>query len=202
MGGPHRAGSWSAFHAGKSMKRILTAVALMGVVVSAPALARAQGGMAMGSGMGMAMNDKDIVETAIAAGTFNTLAKALRETGLVATLKGAGPFTVFAPTDAAFAKLPADQLKALMRDKTKLRALLMYHVVPGNMSAAQVMAMTDATTAQGGMIAIKMDGSHMMLNGMTMVTSADIKAKNGVIHVIDTVLMPPDAMGGMGAMKH
>ena len=184
------------------MKQILTAVALVGVVVCAPAAVRAQGGMAMGSGDAMAMSAKDIVETAIAAGTFNTLAKALHETGLDATLKGAGPFTVFAPTDAAFAKLPAAQLKALMKDKTKLRALLMYHVVPGAMSAMQVMAMTDATTAQGAMIAIRMDGSHMMLNGTTAVTSSDIKAKNGVIHVIDTVLMPPDAMGGMGAMKH
>ena len=184
------------------MKRILTVLALMGAVATAPASARAQGGMAMGSGMAMAMNDKDIVETAIAAGTFTTLAKALRETGLVETLKGAGPFTVFAPTDAAFAKLPAAQLKALMRDKSKLRAMLMYHVVPGTMTASQVMGMTDATTAQGAMIAIRMDGSHVMLNGTTTVTSSDIKAKNGVIHVIDTVLMPPDAMGGMGAMKH
>ena len=152
--------------------------------------------------MGMAMNDKDIVETAAAAGTFTTLTKALREAGLVETLKGAGPFTVFAPTDAAFAKLPAGQLTALMHDKKKLTALLMYHVVPGSMTGAQVMGMSEATTAQGATVMIRMQGDHVMLNGNTTVTSADIKAKNGVIHVIDTVLMPPDAMGAMGAMKH
>ena len=89
-----------------------------------------------------------------------------------------------------------------MRDKAKLRALLSYHVVPGTMSAMQVMGMRDATTVQGGKIAIGMQGQTMMLNGGTTVTSSDIKAKNGVIHVIDTVLMPPSAMGMMDGMKH
>ena len=189
------------------MTRIVTAAVLLGAVLLTPAAARAQAmGSGMdsgkGSGMAMAMSDRDIVETAQAAGTFATLSKALREAGLTETLKGAGPFTVFAPTDAAFAKLPAAELKALMRDKAKLRALLSYHVVPGTMSAMQVMGMRDATTVQGGKIAIGMQGQTMMLNGGTTVTSSDIKAKNGVIHVIDTVLMPPSAMGMMDGMKH
>lgn len=185
------------------MKRIVTAAVLLGAVLLTPVAARTQGmGSGMESGMAMAMSDKDIVETALAAGTFATLTKALREAGLVETLRGAGPFTVFAPTDAAFAKMPAAELKALMRDKAKLRALLTYHVVPGTMTATQVMGMRDATSVQGGKITIGMQGSMMMLNGGTTVTSSDIKAKNGVIHVIDTVLMPPAAMGMMDGMKH
>ncbi len=185
------------------MKRIMAVMAVLGTVALMPQATQAQG-MAGGSAMGMemAMSDKDIVETAIAAGTFNTLAKALKETGLIATLKGTGPFTVFAPTDAAFARLPAAQLSALLKDKAKLRALLLYHVVAGNVNAMQVMGMKEATTVQGAMVAIRMQGEHVMLNGGTTVTSADIKAKNGVIHVIDAVLMPPDRMGAMDGMKH
>ena len=102
------------------MKRFMTAVALMGAVAFAPTAVRAQG---------MAMAEKDIVETAVAAGTFNTLATALKAAGLIETLKGTGPFTVFAPTDAAFAKIPAAALKALLADKKKLTAVLTYHVV-------------------------------------------------------------------------
>ena len=189
------------------MTRIVTAALLLGAVALTPAAGRAQGmgsgmGSGMSTGMAMAANDKDIVETAVAAGTFNTLARALRDAGMIETLKGTGPFTVFAPTDAAFAKLPAAQLKALMRDKVKLRALLSYHVVTGTMTATQVMGMRDATTVQGGKIMIGMQGQTMMLNGGTTVTSSDIAAKNGVIHVIDTVLMPPAAMGMMDGMKH
>jgi uncharacterized surface protein with fasciclin (FAS1) repeats len=163
------------------MKRFMTAVALMGAVAFAPALVQAQG---------MAMADKDIVETAVAAGTFKTLATALTAAGLIETLKGPGPFTVFAPTDAAFAKLPPAALKALLADKAKLTAVLTYHVVPGTVLAAQVVGLTEATTVQGGKIAIKVVGGKVKLNGTSTVTSTDIKAKNGVIHVIDTVLMP------------
>jgi uncharacterized surface protein with fasciclin (FAS1) repeats len=170
------------------MKRFMTAVALMGAMALVPNTTRAQG---------MAMSEKDIVETAVAAGTFNTLAKALTVAGLVETLKGAGPFTVFAPTDAAFAKLPPAALAALLADKAKLTAVLTYHVVPGAVMAAQVVGLTEAATVQGSKIAIKVQGGKVMLNGATTVTATDIKAKNGVIHVIDSVLMPPDAMGGM-----
>ena len=167
------------------MKRFMTAVALMGAVAFAPNVARAQG---------MAMGEKDIVETAVAAGTFNTLATALKAAGLIETLKGPGPFTVFAPTDAAFAKIPAAALKALLADKKKLTAVLTYHVVPGAVMAGQVVGLTEATTVQGSKIAIKVVGGKVMLNGNTTVTATDIKAKNGVIHVIDTVLMPPAKM--------
>jgi uncharacterized surface protein with fasciclin (FAS1) repeats len=170
------------------MKRFMTAAALMGAILLAPRAVQAQG---------MAMADKDIVETAVAAGTFNTLARALTVAGLVETLKGPGPFTVFAPTDAAFAKLPPAALAALLADKAKLTAVLTYHVVPGMVTAAQVMGVTEAATVQGGKVAIKMQDGHVMLNGTSTVTATDIKAKNGIIHVIDTVLMPPAAMGGM-----
>jgi uncharacterized surface protein with fasciclin (FAS1) repeats len=172
------------------MKHFMTAVALMAAAALAPHEAKAQG---------MAVAEKDIVETAVAAGTFNTLAKALTVAGLVETLKGSGPFTVFAPTDAAFAKLPPAALNALLADKAKLTAVLTYHVVPGAVMAAQVVGLSEATTVQGGKVSIRVARGKVMLNGRSTVTATDIKAKNGVIHVIDTVLMPPDAMG---AMKH
>lgn len=171
------------------MKRFMTAVALVGAVVLAPATVRAQG-------MG-ATAEKDIVETAVAAGTFNTLAKALTAAGLIETLKGTGPFTVFAPTDAAFAKIPPAALAALLADKVKLAAVLKYHVVSGAVMAAQVVGLSEATTVQGSKVRIRVVGGKVMLNGNSTVTATDIKAKNGVIHVIDTVLMPPAARGGM-----
>ena len=165
------------------MKHFMTAAALMSALVLAPAAAQAQ--------------TKDIVETAVGAGTFNTLAAALTAAGLVETLKGPGPFTVFAPTDAAFAKIPAAALNALLADKAKLTAVLTYHVVSGTVLAAQVVGLTEAGTVQGGKVAIKVAGGKVMLNGNTTVTATDIKATNGVIHVIDTVLMPPASMSGM-----
>ena len=165
------------------MKRFMTVAALMGALVLAPTAAQAQ--------------DKDIVETAVAAGTFNTLAAALTAAGLIETLKGPGPFTVFAPTDAAFAKIPAAALKALLADKEKLTAVLTYHVVPGTVLASQVVGMREAGTVQGGKIKIRVVRGKVKLNGRTTVTATDIKAKNGVIHVIDRVLMPPASMSGM-----
>lgn len=170
------------------MKRFMTALALIAAVVAAPATVRAQG---------MAVAEKDIVETAVGAGTFNTLARALTAAGLIETLKGPGPFTVFAPTDAAFAKIPAAALNALLADRAKLIAVLTYHVVPGAVVASQVVGLTEAGTVQGGKVGIRVVGGKVMLNGSTTVTATDIKAKNGVIHVIDTVLMPPAAMSGM-----
>lgn len=171
------------------MKRFMTAAALVGAVALAPMSARAQGMMAA--------PEKDIVETAVAAGTFNTLAKALTVAGLVETLKGAGPFTVLAPTDAAFAKIPPAALAALLADKAKLTAVLTYHVVPGAVMASQVVGLSEAGTVQGGKVAIRVVDGKVVLNGTSTVTTTDIKAKNGVIHVIDTVLMPPAAMSGM-----
>jgi uncharacterized surface protein with fasciclin (FAS1) repeats len=130
----------------------------------------------------------DVVDTAVAAGNFKTLATALQAAGLVETLKGPGPFTVFAPTDDAFAKLPAGTLEALLKDKARLTAVLTYHVVPGRVMAADVVKMTSAKTVQGGRLAIRTDGG-VTVDGVKVVKT-DIQAGNGVIHVIDAVLMP------------
>jgi uncharacterized surface protein with fasciclin (FAS1) repeats len=131
---------------------------------------------------------KDIVDTAVAAGNFTTLARALQAADLVDTLKGAGPFTVFAPTDEAFAKLPAGTLDALLADKAKLTAVLTYHVVPGKVTASQVSQLTEAKTVQGGKVRI--DTSSGVKIDNAKVIKADVMASNGVIHVIDTVILP------------
>ena len=130
----------------------------------------------------------DIVDTAVAAGSFTTLVAAIQAAGLVDTLKGAGPFTVFAPTDEAFAKLPAGTVEALLSDAPKLAAILTYHVVAGRVMAADVMKLTSAATVQGQTVAID-TSNGVQINGAN-VTQADIAADNGVIHVIDAVLLP------------
>ena len=130
---------------------------------------------------------KDIVDTAVAAGQFNTLATALQKAGLVDTLKGKGPFTVFAPTDAAFAKVPKDQLDALLADKAKLTAVLTYHVVPGKVMAKDVTA-GEVKTVQGSTLTLTTAGGVKVDNAN--VVQADIVADNGVIHVIDAVVLP------------
>jgi len=130
---------------------------------------------------------KDIVDTAVAAGNFKTLAAALTAAGLIDTLKGPGPFTVFAPTDAAFAKIPKADLDALLKDKGKLTAVLTYHVVPGKVMAKDVKA-GNVKTVQGSEIAIVTMGGVKVNNAN--VTATDIVADNGVIHVLDTVIMP------------
>jgi len=135
----------------------------------------------------LAVQAKDIVETAVAAGNFKTLATALQAAGLIETLKGKGPFTVFAPTDAAFAKIPKADLDALLKDKAKLSAVLTYHVVPGKVMAKDVKAGM-VKTVQGSDITIATTGGVMVNNAK--VTATDINASNGVIHVIDTVLLP------------
>lgn len=132
---------------------------------------------------------KDIVDTAVEAGSFNTLATALEAAGLVETLKGDGPFTVFAPTDEAFAKIPSDQLNALLADQEALTAVLTYHVVAGKVTAADVVELDSATTVQGSDIDITVTDSGVMVDNANVVTT-DIMASNGVIHVIDTVIMP------------
>jgi uncharacterized surface protein with fasciclin (FAS1) repeats len=131
---------------------------------------------------------KDIVDTAVAAGSFNTLVTAVKAAGLVETLKGKGPFTLFAPNDDAFAKVPSDQLTALLADKEKLTAVLTYHVVPGKVMAADVAGLTSAKTVQGQ--ELKIDTSDGVKVDGAKVIKTDIAASNGVIHVIDTVLMP------------
>jgi uncharacterized surface protein with fasciclin (FAS1) repeats len=134
---------------------------------------------------------KDIVDTAVSAGQFTTLAAALKAAGLVETLKGDGPFTVFAPTDEAFKKLPQGTVEALLKpeNKEKLAAILTYHVVAGKATSKDVAGMESAKTVQGDTVDIKIKDGKVMIDSAT-VTKADVMASNGVIHVIDTVLMP------------
>jgi len=137
--------------------------------------------------------DKDIVDTAIAAGDFKTLAAALEAADLVGTLKGEGPFTVFAPTDAAFEKLPAGTVETLLKpeNKQKLVDVLTYHVVPGKVMAADVVGLDEAKTVNGKAIDITVEGNAVKVNEAN-VTATDIEASNGVIHVIDAVILPPE----------
>jgi uncharacterized surface protein with fasciclin (FAS1) repeats len=138
-------------------------------------------------GMALSVQAADIVDTAVAAGSFKTLATALGAADLVSTLKGKGPFTVFAPTDEAFAKIPKADLDALLKDKKKLTAVLTYHVVPGKVMAADVKA-GKVKTVQGSEVTIATTGGVTVNNAKVIKT--DIAADNGVIHVIDTVIMP------------
>jgi len=133
----------------------------------------------------------DVVDTAVAAGSFKTLAKALEAAGLVSTLKGAGPFTVFAPTDEAFAKLPAGTVESLLKpeNKQKLVRVLTYHVVPGKVMAADVMKMQSAKAVSGDTIVVTTKGGTVQVDNAT-VKMADVAASNGVIHVIDSVMLP------------
>lgn len=153
------------------MKRFLSAVALSAAFVAPSAWAQS-----------------DIVDTAVSAGSFNTLVTAVKAAGLVDTLKGPGPFTVFAPTDEAFAKIPKADLDALLADKEKLTAVLTYHVVPGKVMAADVKPGM-VKTVQGGEITVAVEGSTVKVDNATVVKT-DINTSNGVIHVIDSVIMP------------
>jgi len=162
------------------LKRVLVVAAVAGL--AAPAILQA------GDPAARSAATKDIVDTAVAAGSFNTLAAALQAAGLVETLRGAGPFTVFAPTDEAFAKIPRADLEALLADKAKLVRVLTYHVVPGRVMAADVAKLTQANTVEGQ--PVRIDASHgVKVNGANVV-KADVIASNGVIHVIDAVILP------------
>ena len=132
---------------------------------------------------------KDIVDTAVEAGSFKTLAAALQAADLISTLKSEGPFTVFAPTDAAFAKIPKADLDALLSDKRALTEVLTYHVVSGKVMAADVVKLTQAKTVEGSPVKIRVVDGKVMINNAN-VSATDIAASNGVIHVIDTVIMP------------
>lgn len=149
--------------------------------------------LTLGAASTSARAEKDIVDTAVAAGSFKTLAAALAAADLVQTLKGEGPFTVFAPTDEAFAKLPAGTVESLLKpeNKDKLRRILTYHVVSGKVTAAQVMKMSSAKAVSGDTLTIKAGKGGVMADNARVVKT-DIAASNGVIHVIDTVLMPKD----------
>jgi uncharacterized surface protein with fasciclin (FAS1) repeats len=156
----------------------MLAVVVMGAVVAPSAQAQ------------MAAAPKNIVETAVAAGSFKTLVAAVQAAGLVETLQGAGPFTVFAPTDEAFAKLPAGTVEALLKDPAKLKQILLYHVVAGKVMAADAVKLTEAKTVQGSAAKISVMGGKPMI-GNAHIVKTDIVASNGVIHVIDTVILPP-----------
>jgi uncharacterized surface protein with fasciclin (FAS1) repeats len=134
----------------------------------------------------------DIVDTAVSAGSFNTLVAAVKAAGLVDTLKGDGPFTVFAPTDEAFAKLPAGTIENLLKpeNKDQLTAILTYHVISGKVKAKDVVKLSSATTVQGSDVTIMVKNGGVVLNNDSNVTSTDIATSNGVIHVIDTVILP------------
>jgi uncharacterized surface protein with fasciclin (FAS1) repeats len=164
-----------------SFKSLFTA-SVFAAVVASPLAAQAPAAAAAPT--------KDIVETAVAAGSFKTLATALQAAGLVETLKGKGPFTVFAPTDEAFAKIPKAQLDALLKDKKALAAVLTYHVVAGKVLAADVVKIKEAKTVNGASAKITVNGGKVMVDGANVVKT-DIIASNGVIHVIDAVIMPP-----------
>lgn len=143
--------------------------------------------LALSASLASGAQAADIVDTAVAAGSFKTLATALKAAGLIDTLKGPGPFTVFAPTDDAFAKIPPEQLQALLKDKAKLTAVLTYHVVPGKVMSKDVKAGM-VKTAQGSSLTVSTTGGVKVDNAK--VTAVDIAADNGVIHVIDSVVMP------------
>jgi len=163
-----------------------TSIASMAAVVFAVV------GLVIGSSVARASN-QDIVDTAVSAGQFTTLTTALKAADLVDTLKGTGPFTVFAPTDEAFAKLPAGTVENLLKpeNKAKLTAILTYHVVPGAVKAEQVTKLDEAKTVNGAMAKVSTRDGKVMIDNATVV-KADIAASNGVIHVIDKVIMPPE----------
>ena len=154
---------------------LMMATAMMAGLFSASAPAKA--------------TDKDIVDTAVAAGSFTTLAKALQATGLIETLKSDGPFTVFAPTDEAFAKLPAGTVESLLNNPEKLKQILLYHVVSGKVAAKDVVKLRSAKTVQGSSVKISADKNGVMIDNAKVIKT-DIMTSNGVIHVIDSVIIP------------
>src|SRR4030095_11947108 len=165
---------------GVEMTKLIAVLALFAVVLS----------VAAGTATARTRDDANIVQTAVAAGQFKTLAKLLTRAGLVRSLQEAGPYTVFAPTDAAFKKVPKKTLNALLRNKAKLKAVLLYHVMSGKVTAADVAKLSTAKTLGGKSVRIRMSGMNVFVNS-AKVTKADVTASNGVIHVINRVLIPP-----------
>jgi uncharacterized surface protein with fasciclin (FAS1) repeats len=169
------------------MKRvmILIVAAVLGAsLLTAAATARTAGPAAK------ADTEGNIVQTAVAAGQFKTLTKLLTRAGLVSALQKPGPYTVFAPTDAAFKKVPKKTLTALLHNRAKLRAVLLYHVLSGKLTAADVVKLQSAKTLNGKSVRIRVSGSNVFVN-KAKVTKADVMASNGVIHVVNRVLIPP-----------
>jgi len=165
------------------IRTILLVSAAVMAVAAAPASARTDLNAAPSGA------EKNIVQTAVAAGKFKTLASLLKKAGLAGTLQGKGPFTVFAPTDAAFAKVPDATLEALGKDKAKLRAVLLYHVAKGKLTAAKVVKRESVKTLQGQRVKIRVRDDKVFVGG-ARVTTADVGASNGVIHIINKVLIP------------
>jgi uncharacterized surface protein with fasciclin (FAS1) repeats len=163
-------------------KTLATAVAGLALLAAATTSATAQ--------PVTAKPKANIVQTAVAAGQFKTLVALVKQAGLAGALSGKRPLTVFAPTDAAFAKVPKATLAALGKDKAKLKAVLLYHVVAGKVAAAQVVKLSSAKTLEGQPVTIRVKGGKVYVNA-ARVTTPDVKTSNGVIHVIDKVLIPP-----------
>jgi uncharacterized surface protein with fasciclin (FAS1) repeats len=162
------------------MKKLITIGAVVAVAVS----------LAAPAATARTTEEKNIVQTAVAAGQFKTLAKLLTRAGLAGALTQPGPYTVFAPTDAAFKKVPKKTLNALLKNKAKLKAVLLYHVVSGKVTAADVVKLTSAKTLNGKSVRIRVSGSNVFVNS-AKVTTPDVMATNGVIHVVNRVLIPP-----------
>jgi uncharacterized surface protein with fasciclin (FAS1) repeats len=165
------------------IRNILLVSAAVMAVAAAPASARTDLNVAPSGA------EKNIVQTAVAAGKFKTLASLLKKAGLAGTLQGKGPFTVFAPTDAAFAKVPDATLEALGKDKAKLRSVLLYHVAKGKLTAAKVVKRESVKTLNGQRVKIRVRDDKVFVGG-ARVTTADVGASNGVIHIINKVLIP------------
>lgn len=163
-----------------AVKKLLALLTLGALVVS----------LGVSSAGARTREDKNIVQTAVAAGQFKTLAKLLTRAGLVGALQQPGPYTVFAPTDAAFKKVPKKTLAALLKNKAKLKAVLLYHVVSGKVAAADVVKLSSAKTLNGKSVRIRLSGTNVFVNS-SKVTTPDVMATNGVVHVINRVLIPP-----------
>ena len=182
------------------MNKIISLRALLAIVAG---LALGVGGVAVAGGYEHAegktakKTTKNLIQKAQHKGEFHTLLKAVDAAGLTSTLEGPGPFTLFAPTDAAFARLPAGTVEDLLKpeNKEKLRSILTYHVVPGEITAEQVVKMKELKTVNGKMLPVQAMNGKVMVGGAT-VTGTDIRASNGIIHVIDTVLMPGEVPAG------
>ena len=162
------------------MKKLLAILTLLGVA----------GSVAVAAATARPTEDGNLVQTAVAAGQFKTLAKLLTRAGLIDELQQQGPFTVFAPSDAAFKKVPKRTLNVLLHDKAKLKAVLLYHVVSGKVTAADVVKHSSARTLDGKSVRIRVSGANVFVNS-AKVTTPDVMASNGVIHVINRVLIPP-----------
>jgi len=164
-------------------------IPIIAVLVLALAVGVATATAGRATTAGPKMGEKNLVQTAVAAGQFKTLASLLQKAGLAGTLEGKGPFTVFAPTDTAFAKVPKATLASLAKNKAKLRAVLLYHVVKGKVTAAQAMKLHSARTLEGKPVSIRVSAGKVIVGGATVV-KANVLASNGVIHVINKVLIP------------